>query len=184
MDYKYGSIKSKNIFKKIKKNKKIIIETGTYLGKGVEWALKHFDRVISIELLDKFYEPVAEKFKENDRVTIVKGNSADVLSTILEDIDESCFIYLDAHGDIKEAGLNPLYKELKAINEHLIKTHIIIIDDVRRFGVENDPNWIRIDIKRLKKMLYEINNDYRIFTFKDMLVAALKEDLNLEWWDV
>ena len=165
---------SKNIFKILKNNKNIFIETGTNRGFGVSWALKYFDKIFSIEILDKFYLECVEKFKNNKNVILIKGDSSELLSSVLDKITEPSFIFLDAHGvkdDIYSLdfhGNNPLINELNIINDHYLNNHIIVIDDVR--NIKN----IR---KELKNLLYNINNDYQIFEYKDMIISALISDL-------
>ena len=43
MGYEYGNIESKNLFERIKKTKKVYVETGTYYGGGIDYGLNHFD---------------------------------------------------------------------------------------------------------------------------------------------
>lgn len=183
VDYILGNIESKNVFQRVKENKRVFIETGTQHGNGIAWGLKHFDKVYSIEILDQWYLPACERFKGNDKVNLIKGDSGEVIGNILKEVNEPCFIYLDAHGDISDAGPNPLYRELNLIKEDLVKNHLIILDDIRRYGDMTDPNWSKIGMEKLHELLYNINNEYEIFEFKDMLVAALKEDLNVQWWE-
>ena len=183
MDYVYGQLGTKNLFEKIKKTKNIYIETGTYNGTGVAYALNHFDEVHSIEISERFYDPCVVKYKDNPKVKLHLGDSRVKLLEILKDTNKPCVIFLDAHGDINVQGPNPLYEELKSIKENSINNHIILIDDVRRMGDETDPCWSKIDKKKLHEMLKDINNEYHIFEYKDTLIAALKEDLNLSWWE-
>jgi hypothetical protein len=182
MDYKYGNLGSKNIFEKIKKTKKIYIETGLWKGGGVDWAINHFDTVHSIEFYKPFYDLGVEKYKDNSKVKLHFGDSRIKLPEILDSLNESCFIFLDAHGDIKDFPTgNPLYQELKSLKDNSVKNHIILIDDIRRMGDMSDPCWSKIDINELKKLLKDINEEYMIFEFKDTLIACLEEDINTRW---
>ena len=71
--YKITITHCKNIFEKIKIDEhKIFIETGTYLGSGVKWGLKYFDKVISIEILDEYYDKAVKMFKDEDKLLLVK----------------------------------------------------------------------------------------------------------------
>jgi len=181
MNYVLGSIGSKDIFKKLKNNKNIYIETGLYRGGGVDWAVNYFDEVHSIELFKPYYDACVEKYKDNTKVKLHFGDSRTKLSEILNSLNEPCFIFLDAHGDIDDTGPNPLYEELKSIKNNSIKNHIILIDDVRRMGDVSDPCWGEVDIEKLKEMLQEINSEYSVFEFKDLLIACLDEDINDTW---
>jgi len=173
--WEIGNIKSKNIFNIIKDNKNIFIETGTNKGLGVLWSLDFFDKIFSIEILDKFYLKCSELLKDYDNVKLIKGDSSIMIGNVLNDINESCFIFLDAHGVknndyyLNFYGNNPIKKELDAIKNHHLNNHVIVIDDERNLK----------DIKKdLIKLLYKINNNYQIFTYKDMIIAALSSDLN------
>ena len=184
MSYINGNIESKNIFEKIDiKNHRNFIETGTYLGNGIRWGLKYFDKVISIEILDEYYNGAEKNFKGEDKLTLIKGDSGVVLGDILESTEGPSFIFLDAHGAIDVQGPNPLYKELSLIKNHKIKNHIIAIDDVRRIGDKSDPCWSKVDLDELKSKLKEINSEYNVFVYKDLLIAALNENLDSQWWE-
>ena len=186
MGYQYGNIESKNLFERIKKTKKVYVETGTYYGGGVDYGLNHFDEVHSIEISERFYWPCVEKHRDNSRVNLYLGDSRVKLTEVLTKVNKPCFIFLDAHGDINDQGPNPLYDELNSIKNDSIKNHIIVLDDLRRMGDLNDECWSQVDIEKLKSMLVEINNDYQIFEFRDTIIAALKEDLEeteTQWWE-
>ena len=172
-----GFIGSKNIFAKIKPNQNIYIETGAWRGAGIKWAIENFNKVHSIELWEEYYNNMVELFKDNNKVHMHLGDSRTKLPELLSKIDEKCFIFLDAHGDINETGLNPLYEEIKEIGNQNIKNHIIVIDDLRRIGDPTDLCWGKISVDELKRLLSEVNKDYKIFEYNDMIIAATEEDL-------
>ena len=68
-----------------------------------------------------------------------------------------------------------------------------MIDDLRRIGDSSDPCWSQVSVNQLKQQLKEINKNYCITEYNDMIVAALKEDFNDEiinklktekkWWE-
>jgi hypothetical protein len=157
-------------------NNKIFIETGTFYGGGIRKALKSgFEKIISIELDKKRYEHCKKRFKKNKNVRIINGNSGEVMGIILKQIKEPCTFFLDAHycGEPIEQGVAladkwcPMNEELDAIENHNIKTHTILIDDMR--CIENT----HIDKKtnkpvgfpgkeNLLKKLKKINKNYKI----------------------
>ena len=150
----------------------IFIETGTYNGDGVVKALESgFEQIYSIELDEERYQYCKEKFFDNDNVEILLGDSGKVLPELLKKIDKKVTFWLDAHycGDGATLGEKwcPLKEELNGIKNHLIKEHIILIDDWR--CMDNT----HIDIRTNKevgflgktnciKILKEINNNYQI----------------------
>ena len=118
------------------RDKKIFIETGTYLGGGIRTALNSgFNIIHSIELDKRRYDAVKNKFKNKQNVYLYHGNSGVVLEDVMKNINEPVVFWLDAHfnGDNAEYGDKwcPLNEELNIINSHHIKTHTILIDDIR-----------------------------------------------------
>jgi len=84
------------------------------------------------------------------------GSSADLLWDIIKSIDEPITFWLDAH-----YVETPILQELVAIKSHHIKTHTILIDDVRLFGGNGD--WGRnISIDTVIQYGLAINNQYNI----------------------
>jgi hypothetical protein len=99
------------------------------------------------------------------------------------DISNPITFWLDGHnmGYDVEGGV-PLYSEISTIDCSPIKTHTILVDDVRMFG-KDDSNlgWKDIDLAKLIKMIKLINPEYKI-TYedsnngpKDILVAYIGE---------
>ena len=173
-----GNISTKNIFNILnpKQTPKVYIETGTHKGKGVDWALNHFEKVHSIEISKEFYYPCLERYKYQPRVQLHFGDSRKKLLEVLKIVNKTCFIFLDAHGDINDQGPNPLYEEIEAIRNNSISNHIILIDDLRRIGDPSDPCWSKISIEELKTQLQSLNNKYEILEYSDSLLAILPED--------
>lgn len=118
------------------------IETGTYLGLMVHAQLKNFSRIYSIELDKKLFEQAKEKFSSNHHVTILHGDSGDVLYKLMKDINEPAMFWLDGHysGGITAKGEKecPILNELDAILNAKPFEHLLLIDDARLFTGDND----------------------------------------------
>jgi hypothetical protein len=179
----------KNIFYDYNNNN-YFIETGSYYGKGIQFAIDAgFKNILSIEITKKYFDLCNERFKNNTNVHIALGDSALILRNLIKEIDEPITFWLDGHyTDVttewsKTYGWFPLLQELELIKQHPIKTHTIIIDDVRCF---NDKygyfNQCKISIDMIKDKIKEINQNYN-FKFidgiikDDVLVAAIGEIL-------
>lgn len=144
----------------------IVIETGTYKGDGVQAALDAgFAKVYSIEVSPELHAESKARFKGQDQVVLYCADSTDILWRMIGMFDERMTFVLDAHflswskdtaGRKEQLAELPLIQELEIIAEHHIKTHTIIIDDVRLFGA------FGTDIEAVKKLLLEINPDYTI----------------------
>jgi hypothetical protein len=162
-------------------NNKIFIETGSLVGDGIQRALDAgFEKVISIECHQGYYETSKERFKDNDNVEVILGDSSKDLYDIIKDIDEPITFWLDAHymwndpnQDISNHpgnGYVPTYDELVQIEKHPIKTHTILIDDIVHLNNlaprgEDPPTGTEDTLTpNLMKFVSGINEDYMFMT--------------------
>jgi hypothetical protein len=151
------------IFRKYRNE--LFIETGSFVGDGSQQALDAgFKRVISIELSDKYFEMSKDRFINNPNVEIVKGDSFKILPYILKNINQPVTFWLDGHHSCGDTALGehwaPLMQELDVIKEHPIKTHTILIDDMRCWEKPNPVHgFFSNDIY---KKLLEININYKL----------------------
>lgn len=157
-----------NIFKRYANNT-IFIETGSYAGDGIKDAIfAGFKEIHSIELAEKYYYYCKEYFKHINWVNLYLGDSTQQLPEILNRIDSPVTFWLDAHysgGDTTFANsLTPLMRELDIIGGHKIKTHTILIDDLREWKVDYPA--IGFGLDNIKNKILEINSNY-IFDFMD-----------------
>lgn len=160
----------------------VFIETGSYLGDGIQMAVDAgFQNIYSIELSDKYYEISTERFSNLTSVCVIKGESQEVLGELINKIKTPITFWLDGHysaGDTaKGKFIAPLIQELDCIGKHPIKTHKIIIDDLRCWNVYNPEHGFTT--ADLIKIIMEINPDYTIEYLdghepKDILVAVVK----------
>jgi len=169
-------------FKKYKTNN-IFIETGSYIGDGINQAIEAgYNKIISIELGHQLYEGCVKRFKDNDIVSLFQGDSSDVLNLILKDINSPATFWLDGHwsGGITARGklISPIMQELDIIKNHTINTHTILIDDMRCWQHEwKDFSFGKDEIEQKVK---QINDKYIIEYVdghipNDILVAYVKE---------
>jgi hypothetical protein len=160
----------------------VFIETGSYAGEGIRNAIfAGYKNIHSIELAEKYYQFCKSYFKYIDFVHLYEGDSVTILSCILDKINTSITFWLDAHysggdTDFKDT-LSPLMRELEIIKTHPIKTHTIIIDDLREW--HSDYPAIKFGTDEIKNKILEINPNY-IFSMadgfipEDILVAETK----------
>jgi len=161
---------SKNLFKKYPNP--VFVETGTHHGAGVQQALNEgFKTVYSIELNAQLFAECYHKFANNNNVNLVFGDSGIVLKDILDNVNVPITFWLDAHnGDATAA----LLQELEIIKNHPIKTHTILIDDLRQWEIKK----VGFNTEILKEKLLEINSAYKFeleqgHVPNDILVAYL-----------
>jgi len=119
------------------------IETATFWGAMTDAIGRTGVRVDSIELDDRFFERAQRVFANRPNITIHHGDSAKVLPTLLEKLDEPALFWLDAHysgpGTARSELDTPISAELGAILRHA-RPHVILIDDARHFlGADGYP---------------------------------------------
>lgn len=183
-------------FLKLLKNtfhSEIFVETGTFLGDTAAYASQVFDKVHTIELDLGLYNQAINKFQNNSRVSVYHGNSKSVLNTILPNLkDKKALFYLDAHwsgtGTARGDETTPIITELKLLKFHKITNAIIVIDDIRYFQpkeivakylqIHNDQTAMGFPtLNELKQTILEINKDYKIILYGDILIAYLDNDI-------
>jgi hypothetical protein len=150
-----------------KYNISILVETGTFLGDMVEAQKRRFNQIFSIELGVDLYRNTLKRFRRNEHIKILLGDSGKVLPDILSEINEPAIFWLDGH---YSAGITakgdkdcPIYEELNAIFNSKKFNHILLIDDARCFNGEGDYPTIE-DLSsfinsRDKNYTVEIKND-------------------------
>jgi hypothetical protein len=161
----------------------VFIETGTNNGLGVQTALDTgFDIVYSIEFYDKLYDICVNKFKGNDKVKLLKGDSGERIKDILSEISSPATFWLDAHfstSDLYKTPLVdtcPLLRELEAISDHNVNNHTILIDDMRYFRHGIDL-WNNVNEGQIKDLLRRINPNYK-FSLED---GYENDDILVAW---
>ena len=173
---------------KYKSDTKVFIETGTLTGDGVKKALDAgFEHIYSVELDKNRYNETLLKFEDEDNMNLILGNSEEVFPKIMDQINERCTIYLDAHycGDEGEMAdkWSPIRQELNYLKTHPIKNHTIILGDWachdnthvdERTGVPTGY----IGQANTKKKILKINKNYKFYEEQgsipnDILVAYI-----------
>ena len=136
----------------------------------------------------------------NDKLHLLHGDSAERLKDVLDEVDDKCAFWLDAHAGAKGAYARgevdcPLIQELELIKSHHIKDHVIAIDDAHLFGQKQMKDGeIVCDYSKITKevvgnMIKSINKDYIIDYVQPygqlMLVAYISSDNVSDtstWW--
>lgn len=155
-------------------NCRLFFETGTYLGDMIQAVKDDFKYIYSVELSEQLYRQAQLRFKNNNNITLLQGDSGKVIREILKQIRESCLFWLDAHysGGITATGNkhSPIIEEINTILKHSIKNHVILIDDARMFvGKDGYP-----ELSEVKETVAMLRPELKIAVEKD-IIRIVKE---------
>ncbi len=153
----------------LKSGYNILIETGTYKGDMVAAQRKNFTHIYSIELSTKLWADAVKKFQSFDNITILQGDSGNVLKDIIKLLDQPAIFWLDGHYSAGETAKGdkecPIFEELDCIfiNNHF--KHVLLIDDARCFNGQGDyPT-----IENLTEYIKSKNNQYQLEVKDDII---------------
>lgn len=129
------------LYAKYRNDCTLFVETGTYMGDGVQGALNaRFDHVVSIELAKCQYDECVERFKNNDKVKLYLGDSRKILTSVLDENiknHKNIFFWIDAHcsgGNTAGQGISDtILVELDIITQYVLKndlTAVLAMDDL------------------------------------------------------
>lgn len=163
-----------NTIKKVLENTQhsfpCFVETGTFMGETILAMEDKFDELHTIEIKIEFYENVKNKYNGN-KINFYLGDSGEMLKEICSTLDKNTIFFLDGHWSAGNTGKGkkdcPLYEELEHIMTNFKHNGIIIIDDVRLFGLGPNKgteicNWEDINIDNIlnvvnKRMINHYN---------------------------
>jgi len=117
-------------------NINILIETGTYKGDMVYAMKTSFKKIYSIELGFDLWKQACNRFKNQENISILQGDSGKVLVDLVPQINERALFWLDGHysSGITSRGEKecPVFEELGSILNARFN-HVLLIDDARCF---------------------------------------------------
>lgn len=151
----------------------LFVETGTFYGQMVNAMKGRFNKVVSIEIYEPLFRLNDMAFRHRKDVTIMLGDSAKVLSSIMHEKPESVLFWLDGHYSGRGTGkgdlTSPIIEELAIILSNMPKKLCLVIDDLRLFVNEDGyPSK-----ERVVAILKEANAGFEIWEDCDGLVAVL-----------
>ncbi len=148
-------------------------ETGIWYSHNIIFLRKHFNKITGIELNKDFYNLSKKFFFRDKNVFILYGNSSLIIKNQLKHLKEKTLFFLDAHyshdGTSGKKINNPIIEELKAIINHKIKNHTIIIDNLSEF-IKPNKGYPKIEF--IKKLIKK-NKYYKIFSLKNDLIIII-----------
>jgi hypothetical protein len=170
----------------------VFLETGSHHGdtiyKIANNTIYNPLKIYSLELSDVFFDMCQKRFENNNNIYLCKANSKYDLYNIIKDIDTTITFWLDSHwSGCPDVGCDivtvcPILEELEQIKQHSIKTHTIIIDDIRLMNNSSDKyTGFPVTLNEILTKIIEINPEYKIKYYddctasNDILVAYIEE---------
>lgn len=163
------------------------IETGTFLGESSARAAKIFKEIHTIEIDQNLFNLSKNDLSIYPNVICHLGDSAKVLSLVLQNLKLKSLFWLDGHySGTCHAGFNtglgdeitPIFAELKAIEDAGMKDAVILIDDIRCFDEMlpiTNPGHMAVagypNILHVLPAIKQINPNYTFKIFGDTLFA-------------
>ena len=162
----------------------IFIETGSYMGDGIQAAINlGFKEIYSIELSEKYYNICKEKFKNYSYVHLLLGDSGIVLPKLIKNIKKGITFWLDGHYSSLDTACakdycSPIQFELMSIKTYYHKDHVILIDDMKDFTQES-IDWNNnvnkkcgyITKKKLEEIIQDIYLNYKLYYYDPACVC-------------
>jgi hypothetical protein len=146
-----------------------LVETGTLHGDMVAAMQPYFQKIISIELSDRFYREACRRFEGVANVELIHGDSAKEIARVVARLREPALFWLDAHysGGNTARGDNdtPVGEELRAILKPGLPDHVILIDDARCFG--NDPAYPSLE--QVRQLVQSVRPGWRVEVKNDCI---------------
>lgn len=165
----------------------IFFETGTYSGDNVMGAAPYFNEIVTVELHDGLAEAAKRKFSTLSHIRAYHGSSPDIIREVAPTLQGTILFWLDAHYSGEGTALsfadetNPdaitaIRGELAAIRELGIGDCIILIDDIRGFGMEIGEVqylgcWAYPSMQEVAKSILQINPNFGFALLGDMFLA-------------
>lgn len=165
----------------------VFFETGTYEGHTALNAARCFKEVYTVELQHELYLKSLHTLAGCVNTTAYHGSSPEIIKEVAPHIKGRILFWLDAHYSGEETALScddreaaeaytPIRAELAAIKATGISDCIIIIDDIRGFGIEIagkrfDGCWAYPTVQELQRYLCAINPHFEYALLGDMLLA-------------
>jgi hypothetical protein len=148
-----------------------LVETGTYFGDMVWAAKKYFKIIFSIEIDEALYDLAKKRFRKFKHVSILHGDSGEVLNDVFLRIMPPSLFWLDAHysGGITSKGAveTPIYQELQNILAQPGQGYFILIDDARCFtGEKGYPT-----IQEIRDIIFRRHPDWLFLVAEDIIRA-------------
>lgn len=141
-------------------------ETGTFHGMSSQIISNYFDKVMTVENNEEFYQIAVDNLKNINNCSIYFGNSPEIMDLNLKNNNSSIFFFLDAHWYDYWPILDELEVIYKKSIQPVIAIHDFYVPDSNgnaKFGFDSyhdtalDFNYIKSSIDKIYDNKYEIS---------------------------
>lgn len=139
-----------NVFDRISQPGELWIETGTYLGDTSSFLSTIASMVVTIEPDPNLYAAAEKRFRNNDRVRVVRGTTEEMLESVLTEwaVGRDVSLFLDGHYSegitFKGPVACPIEHELATIQKcrPSLGRVTVYIDDYEHFSHDDDQGQV------------------------------------------
>ncbi|MCI5064504.1 hypothetical protein MRY87_02135 [bacterium] len=128
-------------------NLEVLVETGTLYGDMLAAMRPFFSKLYSIELSDRLHAMAERRFRSDEAIEIIHGDSGEMIPRLLPRLDQAALFWLDGHysgGVTARADIDtPIVQEVLAIVADERYEHVLVVDDARNFGT--DPHYPTVE---------------------------------------
>lgn len=122
---------------------RVFVETGTHQGLTAQALADVCPQVFTIEIEPAKVAAARARFARRPGVRVLEGDSGKVLPQVLAELKEPALFWLDGHYMTDGRSGNPdehtpISAEIRAVLDHPIRNHVILIDDARLFTGRDD----------------------------------------------
>lgn len=120
----------------------VVIETGIFEGATAEMVCPFFKKIYTIESSEKYYQNAKNKFKQNLKISVIRGNSAASLEAMPYTENQSIIKFHDKYkkkieflkNEFKNHDVLTMQKEIALLREFLEKQQIISQEKTNEIG--------------------------------------------------
>ena len=144
-----------------KRDIRVLVETGTYLGDTIQSTRHYFEQIFSIELDSTLHSRARHRFATARNVSLINGDSSLALPIVFPQLNRPTLFWLDAHFSegitAKGSGVTPILKEVELIVKCRSGADVILIDDAPLFDGTNGYPTIEFVTLYVKRIWPEAN---------------------------
>lgn len=122
-----------------RRDHRVLIESGTYLGGTVSFFLPHAEMIYSVEIDEVLFKSAKKRFKNDHNVHLILGDAVNEVPALVARAESAPLLWLDGHFSSGDTGLGAEHEPCVRIINNLSTIDVpngttIVIDDLNYFG--------------------------------------------------